>query len=274
MSTERLALCQQALLAVLAGGTDDASNFIANYAHNKGQKGILAYQSNAHALAERVLRAAYPVLVQMVGEQSFAHLARAFWHTHPPEQGDLGRWGHRLPGFVRASAQLADHPYLVDVAQGEWALHVAASAADLLPEPDSVALLLSHAPDRVQLLLATGLALIPSVWPVASLLQAHGAGVDVQGAREGTVEAAPSLAQAASLLRARQAETAVVWRRGYKPCLRSALPGEAGFLSLLAAGHNLGAALDHADALNFDHWLPLALHSGLLAAIRPYGDSE
>ena len=40
-------------------------------------RGLQAYQGNGHLLAERVLQAAYPVLQQMLGAESFSDLARA-----------------------------------------------------------------------------------------------------------------------------------------------------------------------------------------------------
>ena len=41
-------------------------------------RGLAAYRANGHALAERALCAAFPVVRALVGEDSFAALARAF----------------------------------------------------------------------------------------------------------------------------------------------------------------------------------------------------
>ena len=121
-----LALQQQALLQALFGAPQDASKLIAPHAHGAWARGLKAYQGNGQALARRSLQAAYPVLARLLGEQSFEALACALWHARPPARGDLALWGEALPAFVAASAQLADEPYLADVARVEWALYRAA----------------------------------------------------------------------------------------------------------------------------------------------------
>ncbi|MBK6296151.1 MAG: hypothetical protein IPF55_19380 [Rhodoferax sp.] len=55
---------------------------------------------------------------------------RAFWHAQSPRHGDLAQWGGGLDAFVQDSEQLAQEPYLPDVAAVEWALHLASHAAD------------------------------------------------------------------------------------------------------------------------------------------------
>jgi len=219
-------------------------------------RGIQAYQSNGHALAQRALAAAYPVVQQLVGAPSFADLARALWHAHPPVRGDVALWGATLPDFVRHSAQLQDVPYLADVAQAEWRLHACATAADATPEPASLQLLTTHAPDTVTLALVPGSCAICSQWPLASLLLAHRAG-------------GPSLATVGAALRDGVAEDVVVWRQGWQPTLRQALVGEAAVLQALLSGATLAQALDAGPTLDFAHWLPLAVQSGLILAVRP-----
>ncbi|MDZ7921394.1 putative DNA-binding domain-containing protein [Rhodoferax sp.] len=255
MST--LAQQQQQLLAGLF--SLDAENAIKNIAicaDSMGARGLKAYQSNGRALAERALLAAYPVLAQMLGAESFAALARALWHASPPQRGDMAQWGDTLADFVAASPQLADDPYLADVARVEWALHTCASAGDAELQPATLALLGSHDLDVLRLQLAPGTALLCSRWPVASLVRAHGDG-------------GVALAQAATLLRAGQAEDALVWRQGYRPRLRNAQPGEVLLVSALMQGSSLGGALDAAPQLDIQAWLTDAVQSGLLLAVHP-----
>jgi hypothetical protein len=255
MST--LALQQQHLLeSLFVHGTASAMKNVAVCADSTWARGLKAYQSNGHALAERALLAAYPVLARMLGDESFAALARALWHATPPQRGDVAQWGDTLADFVAASPQLADDPYLADVARVEWALHSAASAADAEAQPATLALLGSHDLDALQLQLAPGMALLRSPWPVVSLVRAH--------ADDGV-----TLPQAATLLRAGQAEDALVWRQGYRPQVRQAQPGEADFVAALLQGCSLGAALDGASQLDSQAWLTTAVHSGLLLAAHP-----
>lgn len=252
----RLSEQQSALLAALFDThAHDAIKNIANELINTRARGIKTYQSNGHALAQRALQAAYPVLQQMLGEESFAQLARAYWHADAPRCGDVAQWGQGLAAFVQDDAQLAAEPYLADLARCEWALHRAGSAADGAPDGASLALLGSQEAEPLGLALCPGAAVVRSRWPVATVWMAH-------------QTQPPDLAQARERLAQGQAEDAVVWRQGWQPRLRAALVGEAAFLQALLQGHSLGAALDGAgEALDVAQWLPLALHSGLIERV-------
>ena len=96
--------------------------------------------------------------------------------------------------------------------------------------------------------------MVASAYPVASIVTAH-------------LEANPTLEEAGRRLRAGLGEAALVWRQGFKPRLRAALPGEAAFVAALQGGANLAAALDRAGPLDFSRWLSQAVHSGLLLAV-------
>ena len=249
-----LAQQQQALLdALFARPNDDAIVNIAAYANGTWARGLKAYQSHGHMLAQRTLQAAYPVLAQLLGEDSFAALSRAFWHAHPPARGDLAQWGGELAAFVHASDQLQDEPYLGDVARVEWALHTCAGAADRAPEPSTFELLLSHDPARLRLVLAPGCAVLHSAWPVASIVATH-------------LQSQPDFEDVGEKLRAGAAETAVVWRAGFQPKVREALPGEAKVLAALLNNCSLDEAVGSDASLDFNAWLPMAVQTGLLLA--------
>ena len=78
-------------------------------------RGLEVYKANGHALAERALVAAYPVLAQMLGDESFSALARALWHATPPQCGDMAQWGDTLAEFVAASVQLLTEEVLLQM---------------------------------------------------------------------------------------------------------------------------------------------------------------
>ncbi len=247
-----LALQQQALLdALFAWPAQNAIKNIAACTLDTGARSLKAYQTNGHVLAERSLQAAYPVVAQMLGEESFADLARALWHAHPPLCGDLGCWGEALPAFLQGDAQLRGEPYLPDVARAEWALHVCAGAPDGAADVSSLALLVTHDPQHLHLTLAPGCTVLQSAWPVASLLSAH---------REHT----PSLDAVGQLVRDAVAQDVLVWREGLRPRVREALAGEAALVRGLLQGQPLAQALDGAVALDFGPWFPLAVRSGLV----------
>ena len=288
-----LAQQQQALLAVLfssAGGDRNAA--LQNLAACGGpvlgpgatqasapqaQRGLQAYLSNAQALAERSLATAYPVVQQLLGSGSFAALAQALWHSGPPAQGDLARWGGDLAHFVAQDPQLAAEPYLSDLARLEWALHQAATAQDSTADPGSFALLSSqdpaHGPEHLFLQLAPGLAVLASPWPIVAIHAAHAAASALDDHHAVNAAQADALRQAGALVQAHVAQAAVVWRKGHAPCVREALPGEPEFLAATASGAALGAALESAFTAQFDlaQWLPMAVQTGLMwgVAARP-----
>lgn len=250
-----LAHQQQLLLdALLAWPAESAMQIIAIEAIDPGARGLKAYQANGHALAARALRAAYPVVAQLVGDESFSDLARAVWHAQPPTRGDIAHWGDGLAVFLETSAQLQDDPYLPDVARVEWALHLCGGAPDAQADLASLALLTTHAPECLQLRMPPGCSVFRSAWPIASIVGAH-------------IDGIPTLQEAGALLRRGEAQDAVVWRAGLRPRVRLALAGEADGLQLLIEGGSLAQALDGAPELDFGQWLPLAVQSGLVLGV-------
>jgi hypothetical protein len=251
-----LARQQQALVAALFDWpADDAIKSIAAHVMDKDGRGLKAYQANGHALAVRALQAAYPVLTQLLGEDSMGDLARAYWHAFPPQRGDLAHWGEGLEGFVAQSMQLQDVPYLPDVARLEWVLHSLATLEDATPDPNSLALLTTEDPNTLWLRLAPGTTIVCSDWPVATLHAAHG-------------DNGPSFDDVSRLLQAGVAEDAVIWQQGFQARVRPAQAGETAFLRNLLVQVSLGPALDASPNLDVSNWLPLAVQSGLLLAVQ------
>lgn len=229
--------------------------------HMQQQRGLRAYRANGQALAERALAAAYPVLAQMIGAEDFAQLARHFWSVQPPERGDIACWGSTLANFIDAAPQLATEAYLGDVARLEWLIHLASSAADVNTDLPSFALLASGDAAQYTLTLGAGLALLASDYPVASLVNAH-------------LHGEPTLPEVAQKLADGCAEHALVWRQGFKPCVRASSTAEHRLLGALLAGGSLLDALDGlpvgaADDLDFNSWLGAAVQTGVVCGARP-----
>ena len=262
-----LAKQQQALLAVLFDWPlDNAIQNIATYTTKTRARGLKAYKSNGHALAQRALQAAYTVLAQLLGAESFEALARAYWHAEPPTRGDVAEWGAGLPAFVRGSAQLQQEPYLADVATLEWALHRAASAADAEVDATSFALLASHDPAELQLRLAPGCAVMGSAWPVASIWAAH-------------MDQSVSFDELRQRFQAGTPELAVVWRHAMRPQVRQIPVAEHTLLGALLSGLSFGEALDAvatqeasddtSPPWDINTWLANAVQGGLLLGVQP-----
>ena len=247
-----LAHQQQALLDTLfSSPAPNTIKLIAACAGATAARGLKAYQTNAHLLAERALQATFPVLIQLIGVDNLPGLARAFWHAHPPQRGDLAQWGAELPAFIQASERMASEPYLADVAAVEWALHRCASAPDQPADHASFGLLMQHDPLELQLQLAPGCAVFSSTWPVASILGAH-------------LSQSPSFDEVRDRFRAGRGESTLVWREAYRPRVREAISGEAAWVTCLLQGGALGEALEAAPDLDFNAWLPMAVRTQLL----------
>jgi hypothetical protein len=227
----------------------------------RAHRGLNAYAATAGANAERALALSFPTVAALVGDASFGLLARAYRLAHPPVRGDLAWLGQHFPGFIEADPQLADVPYLADVARLDALLDHAERAADVQPQPQTLLLLQQLDPAEVALQLAPGAALLRSRWPVVSIRDAH------QGP-EAPAQADP-FAAARDALERGEAQCALVWRQGFKP--RAAVLGEAdaGFMEALLQGHTLGGALAQAGPhFEFEPWLLRALSLGWLLAAR------
>jgi Putative DNA-binding domain len=229
--------------------------------------GVAIYHNNARMLSPQALAVAFPVLQQLLGEDNFSGLARSFWRDCPPSGGDLGQWGEALPRYMaqgRVAEQLVDEPYLPDVARVEWAVHQCARAADAVANPQSLALLMQHDPAHLRLVLSPGWVVVQSPYPVASLVNAH--------AVDAPEHALQTVGQS---LRQGVAETALIYRQGFKPQVRQAVAGEPAFLQALATGLDLSAALDalpELAPLDFAAWLTLAVQTGLLVGVTRIDD--
>jgi hypothetical protein len=208
------------------------------------QRGLQAYRANAGAVAERALAAAFPAVQALIGEEAFAALARACWQQAPPARGDMGWFGEALPRFID-DGPLPEAPYLADVARLEWALSRAESAADVEALPQSFSLLAEQDPSTLRFVLAPGLALLRSPYPVVTIRRA---GLD------------GDLAPARQALQAGQGEQALVWRKGWKAEVLAVGADDARWIEALRAGASIGAALEAAPAgFAFEPWLLQAL---------------
>lgn len=222
-------------------------------------RGLTVYAANAAVNAERALAARYPTVQAMLGDETFAPMARAFWRRSPPARGDLAQWGDDLPAFLADAAQLAELPYLADVARLDDAVAQATGAADAEPDLSTLMRLGDTDPDRLVLRPAPGLALLDSVHPVVTVWRAH-------HDPEQTALADP-FADARVALARRHAETALVWRQGWVVRVMAVDVPTAEFLRrALLQAHPLAAALD-VPGFDFAPWLAPAVADGLLARI-------
>lgn len=187
------------------------------------------YRGNLTANWGKALSAAYPVVRQLVGEEFFTGLARAYGKAFASQDPDLNLFGEYFAEFLAGFEHVAEFPYLPDMARLEWALHRSYYAEDapVLTAADIAGL----APEEVEdlrLALHPATSLVRCDWAVGELWLAHqpsGGAFPDDMARE---------------------NFALVTRPKWQP--RLSMLTEAGYAALSACGlgKTLGEALDAA----------------------------
>jgi hypothetical protein len=122
----------------------------------------------------KILASAYPVIRQLVGEEFFEGLTRAYGHVHPSDDPDLNGFGARFAAFLHSFPPVAELPYLPAMAELEWAMHRAhyAAAAPVLGAAELAAV----PPDQLEQLhlqLAPSCTLLAPAWTVLDAWCAH-----------------------------------------------------------------------------------------------------
>lgn len=181
-------------------------------------RGLAAYREHAKALAVRAMAARYPLLQVWMGEAEFAGMAWAFARSHPPQQGDLGRWGGELGDFLQAQPQMEAEPLLL--AAVDDALHRLALAPDE-PDPDPAIWqrLAQGDPARLRLRWSRHLRRL-------TLPATLGDAASLRGVLEPGNEALGAATPDGKVL--------CVWRRGWQPCRAWLADDEAHWLDLQA----------------------------------------
>lgn len=269
MSRSREAERQQLLLGVLGRNTSPDTLMVWTGGGPRCKRGLQVYQANAGALAERALAAAYPVTAQLLGPESFAQLARLLWRQQPPTQGDVATWGAGLAQFLADADGSVAEPYLGDVAQLEWAVHLAASAADAEASPAAFDRLADTDPAALWLRPRPGTALLQSGHPVASIWWAH------QTHPAEAAATADRFAGVRAALARGQAESALVWRQGWQVHVAALDAADAAFTRAVLRGLTLGEALtglSDRPGFCFETWLVATLPRGWLLGVADVKD--
>jgi len=206
------------------------------------------YRNNLFEGLGDALRAVYPVLAQLVGDDFFRQLARRFIAAHPLRSAQLQGFGRELPALLSTVA--ADWPYLADVAALEWAWHEVYHEADGVPlRPEHLARLPAGRQLDLRLALVPAARLVASRYPVLRIWQAH------QGVAD--PHFALSLDEGGVHL--------LLLRRALEIEFVLLSEAEHGWLSALAAGRTLAeatlGAFDH--GADFDLAAALGRHSSL-----------
>lgn len=193
-----------------------------------GPKRFAVYRNNVIAGLVEALKAAYPVVLRLVGDEFFAAMARVHVVREPPASPIMLDYGAGFADFIDTFSPAALLPYLGDVARLERAWVEAYHAAEA--EPIDPVALAGIAPDRLPDLrfrLHPSLRLARSSFPIVTIWRMNLEGgvpapVDLDGGGEDALVLRP------------QAEVEVrVLPAGTAPFLQ-ALSGGASILRAMA----------------------------------------
>ncbi|STQ89631.1 HvfC/BufC N-terminal domain-containing protein [Iodobacter fluviatilis] len=191
------------------------------------EREIAVYADGYFLRLAEALQSNYPALFQILGDDDFYSLARAYLAAHPSSQPSIRWFGDQLATFLAQALPYASVPIFAELAAFEWALRHTVDAADapLLTLEDLQAI---PTGDWGQLCfkLHPSLSILSLQWNAPKVWQALMA------------EDAPPEPQ-------RLPQPCLVWR---KPDLtlhwRSAKPPEVHALNLLASGANFSSVCE------------------------------
>ena len=171
MST--LAELQDSFARALSGDTAGAESWVCS-GGVAAVKRLAIYQHNVDALLANYLRAAFPAVARLGGEDYFVGLAHAYRVAHPSRSGDLQRVGAAFPAFLAGQLQDSPYAFMADVARLEWAYQEALVAADA--RVFDVAAFSAVAADQLDALvfaLAPSVRCVQSAYPTQAIWMAN-----------------------------------------------------------------------------------------------------
>ena len=146
-----------------SNGADPASRFA-------------VYRNNVHNALINALATAYPVTLQLVGDDFFRAMARLYVQACPPTSPMISEYGSGFARFIQGFDPAARVPYLADVARLERLRVRAYHAADTPPlEQHALIHTLSGQTDlgQLRLQLHPSLATLNSAYAVVAIWAAH-----------------------------------------------------------------------------------------------------
>ncbi|MEI5995814.1 putative DNA-binding domain-containing protein [Paraburkholderia bengalensis] len=152
----------------------DASAIDWTLCGNNTHDRLAVYIGNTYHNLRGALRAVYPVVDRLVGEQFFDYTANRYIRDHPSQSGDIQRFGDSFPAFLASFPPAASLPYLSDTATLEWLAHEVFHAADHAPLPLSELSGLAGAEcSTLRLRLHPACRLFASAFPVLKIWQVN-----------------------------------------------------------------------------------------------------
>ena len=217
---------------------------------------LAIYHRAYRSRLRQALCEAYDKTWTFIGDELFAELANSYIAAQPSQHANLRWFGGGLA--AHAAAQMADYPFIAELAELEWALSLAFDADDAAPLTGAdLGAIAPEAWGGLQFALHPSVHILDMDWNAVALWQALAAGAEP-----------PEVEQSAV------ATHWLVWRQGEQPHFRSLPPGEAEALYRIAEGATFGevcAAAGEKAMLALAGYLQHWLAQGVLAGPPPAG---
>lgn len=214
-------------------------------ASRRAASAFAVYRNNVAASLINVLRTRFPVIVRLIGDNSFHAIALAFATRHPPRSPVMLGYGEDFPDFLQSLTTTPSAAYLADIARLEVARGRAYHAADAEPvASDCFAALTEAQLPLLTMRLHPSMTLMRSRFPVVSAWEVNQPGSD-------------------QLIRCWKAEDAMIARPRQDVKVTRLPQGGFAFLSALARGASLATAID--TGLGDDAEFDLAANFAILA---------
>lgn len=139
---------------------------------------IAIYQNNTLGSLVNVLKQHYPICKQLVGDDYFLQIAKAYVAQTPSTSNNLDDYGDKLPSFfeqlLKNRPELSELGYLPDVSQLEWFIHKAYNAPHRPPfNGDQFARLELSEQSQCYFILAEDIGLLHTTHPVYKIWHLH-----------------------------------------------------------------------------------------------------
>ncbi|MCX9150793.1 DNA-binding domain-containing protein [Pseudomonas sp. TB1-B1] len=222
------------------------------------QSRFAVYRNNVHSSLINALVAAYPVTLQLVGDDFFRAMASVYVQTSPPGSPLISEYGSTFADFIQGFKPAASVPYLADIARLERHRVRAYHAADARPlDPLSVLQQLQGSTDlgQLRLQLHPSLATLTSPYAIVAIWAAH----QVEGA--------------VATLNPWHAQAALVLRHGLEVKVFAIDSGAAAFIDSLNQGTALemavAQALEASADFNLQQCLSLLISHDAITQLLP-----
>lgn len=175
----RLETIQEALVAAVTGSGNPAMHGTVRAARSvTSEKRLAVYRTNVKGAHLQALDQAFPVTREVLGPRYWRQLLEAELPLFGSRSPDLNRYGDFMPSIVGNAQQcrpeLADLPYLGELATLEWKVHRARNAAD---DPafdwEGFAALPDEAQAKARLQLSSALTRLRLEYPVDHIWRFH-----------------------------------------------------------------------------------------------------